>query len=204
MDGNHECTVEQLVQTFLITTRANQNAVDGTGNHTETAPPKLYWVHQLDAETSGVLCIALSSNAAAAASKLFATRQTMKEYVSVVHGHAQFPPPTTTATARTKTTTTINKHEDESTLTISKVSHKPMKSVDTKRKRKAKGPIPDFGFFERDKRLALAKATQRDGNDNGSPSSIDHLTKWEQRLLATSWKNIKRLSDAQSDMVSVV
>ena len=57
----------------------------------------MYWVHQLDAETSGVLGIALSSKAAAAASKLFATRRTKKEHVSVVHGNVQLAPASTSA-----------------------------------------------------------------------------------------------------------
>ena len=44
-------------------------------------------VHQLDFATSGVLCVALSKKAAAAASRLFESRQTSKLYLALIHGH---------------------------------------------------------------------------------------------------------------------
>jgi 23S rRNA-/tRNA-specific pseudouridylate synthase/isopenicillin N synthase-like dioxygenase len=44
-------------------------------------------VHQLDFATSGVLCVALSKKAAAAASRLFESRQTSKLYLALVHGY---------------------------------------------------------------------------------------------------------------------
>ena len=90
MDDNHDCTVEQLVQRFLVNKSRQKSQTEiehSRSDDNNNSPPKMYWVHQLDAETSGVLCIGLSSKAAAAASKLLATRQTKKEYVSVVHGH---------------------------------------------------------------------------------------------------------------------
>lgn len=44
-------------------------------------------LHRLDKPTSGVLLFALSSDAARAASSLFADRQTSKTYLTVVRGH---------------------------------------------------------------------------------------------------------------------
>ena len=83
----------------------------------------------------------------------------------------------------------------------------PMKRTKNEKKKRKKrdkskrGPIPDFGFFERDKRKALQKqkhaSTQRDSPD----APPDTLTEWEEQLTKTSWKDIKRLSDDASPMV---
>ena len=48
---------------------------------------KLHFVHQLDYATSGVLCIALNSEAAAKGSCLFSQRRVKKKYVAIVNGH---------------------------------------------------------------------------------------------------------------------
>ena len=87
-----------------------------------------------------------------------------------------------------------------STTCTDPINSKKKTDNNHKRRRKPKGPVPDFGFFERDKRLALAKS-KRCSHGDSADGSNDKLTEWEQRLLSTSWKSIKRLPDAQSDMV---
>ncbi len=100
--------------------------------------------------------------------------------------------------------------------------------------KKRGNPVPAFGFFERDKRLAAAKQaritavvrcrtagaatahghSQDDGlvrsvgsaergMDGEEEGQVETLTDWEQLLLQTSWKQIKRLKDSESDLVRV-
>jgi tRNA pseudouridine65 synthase len=47
----------------------------------------VYLVHRLDRPTSGIVLLALSSEAAAAVSKLFRDRQVTKSYLAFVRGH---------------------------------------------------------------------------------------------------------------------
>jgi 23S rRNA-/tRNA-specific pseudouridylate synthase len=69
MDGDYSVTVEKLLQSWLP-------------NYT-----KFYPVHQLDYPTSGVLCSALSREAARAATTAFEARTTKKVYVALLVGH---------------------------------------------------------------------------------------------------------------------
>lgn len=46
-----------------------------------------YFPHRLDHATSGVMCVALSKQACAAASKAFQKRKSTKTYVALVWGH---------------------------------------------------------------------------------------------------------------------
>jgi tRNA pseudouridine65 synthase len=48
----------------------------------------VFLIHRLDRPTSGVVLLGLSSEAAAAASELFRTRQIAKQYLAIVRGHA--------------------------------------------------------------------------------------------------------------------
>lgn len=70
MDGAFDITVEKLVSSWL-----------------NRSIKEIKWVHQLDYATSGVLCIALSKPAAAAACSSFEYRKTSKEYLAVLQGH---------------------------------------------------------------------------------------------------------------------
>eukprot|EP01040_Poterioochromonas_malhamensis_P007345 gene7345-7926_t len=70
MDGNFDVTVAKIVSKSLNLPEAS-----------------LKWVHQLDFATSGVLCIGLTKEGAAAASSAFAHRITEKQYLAVLQGH---------------------------------------------------------------------------------------------------------------------
>jgi len=192
MDGDHVCTVEKLMKARL-----------------QPTPEKLFWVHQLDAETSGALCIALSHAAASAACKLFEQRHARKEYLSIVHGTLQLPDSAAQAAgaaARAKPTPAPSGPG---------IAKKRKRSGASSRKGRPGNPIPAFGFFERDRRFALAKRERLSKESGGAPASSEGgavagtrgaqpespLTPWEQRLIDTKWKQIKRLTDDENDMV---
>lgn len=200
MDGDHACTVEGIVKAKFPQYK------------------KLFWVHQLDAETSGVLCIALNHIAASAACKLFQSRQVYKEYLCIVYGHVQ--PPTSRDVcneARTPEkkmcTQKVNFKQCLPSVTnnnnnskLSSISQKNQgeyperKKARCKKRKNKRGPSPDFCFFDRDRKKALAKQENLAQGDKTAK-----LTDWEARLVSTKkWKAIKHLSDDQSDMVRLL
>jgi 23S rRNA-/tRNA-specific pseudouridylate synthase len=86
-------------QDLLIVSKPADVRMDGPFPITmETILPNMFpqyekfrWVHQLDYATSGVLCTALSHEAASAAAQLFQNRRTSKEYLAIVSGHIPIP-----------------------------------------------------------------------------------------------------------------
>eukprot|EP01039_Chlorochromonas_danica_P002928 gene2928-3195_t len=74
MDGAFEVTVEKLMQHVLATGRPHVDV------------HQLKWIHQLDFATSGVLCVGLTREGAAAASSAFEHREVQKCYLAVVKG----------------------------------------------------------------------------------------------------------------------
>jgi len=48
---------------------------------------KIWFPHQLDYATTGVICLGLNKKATAAAGKVFASRETRKLYLALVYGH---------------------------------------------------------------------------------------------------------------------
>lgn len=90
-------SVVLLNNNFCVVDKPSAVRMDGDFNVTVTKLVE-YWqpslvesslkcVHQLDYATSGALCIALNTPAAAMASKAFELRETKKQYLAVVQGH---------------------------------------------------------------------------------------------------------------------
>ena len=107
IDGDFDVTVEKLVHRELAARRAtaaDQSASPGTAPESE--PGRLAadadatrervhirFAHRLDFATSGLLCMAFSRAAAAAAGKLFRERRVTKHYVAMVWGTMPKCPP---------------------------------------------------------------------------------------------------------------
>ena len=123
IDGDFDVTVEKLVHRELTARRAaappsqiiSSGTVSSSGSlssiDTTTEPAvhvstdeateawdrervRIRFAHRLDFATSGLLCMAFSRPAAAAAGKLFRERRVTKHYVAMVWGTMPMRPPT--------------------------------------------------------------------------------------------------------------
>lgn len=111
MDGQRaEATVESWVHRHLGDYMATPLGSAAASSNGASGPQKaLKFVHQLDYATSGTLCLAFSRDMAARLAHCFRERQTVKEYVALVHGWVGIPrlsslPPQVTRRNRTEGT----------------------------------------------------------------------------------------------------
>jgi 23S rRNA-/tRNA-specific pseudouridylate synthase len=94
MDGAYPSTVQKLLLYWYpppsITSNGDAHLLDRISQlHTPVKDNELRPCHQLDYATSGVLLVARSREAAAAATEAFASRSAQKKYLAIVNGHVE-------------------------------------------------------------------------------------------------------------------
>jgi 23S rRNA-/tRNA-specific pseudouridylate synthase len=146
MDGDFPVTVESLCRAW------------GFEN--------VRFVHQLDYATSGVLCLGLSKEAAAAACRLFRLRAVQKEYTAIVYGHVNW-----------------EAAEEVNALTNDDKSRIPARGI--KRRRVQYRPASSYFQMEQQAIRKRVEITKLD-------ASAEAPTAEELALLGQKWANAKR------------
>ena len=90
MDGDgHPVTLETLLDSWLTGSTGLAHDEE-PGARKKKGDRRYRWVHRLDYATSGVVCVALSKQAARVATSAFEERVTEKQYLAVLSGYVNF------------------------------------------------------------------------------------------------------------------